>query len=168
MMSGSFVFYFHLLGFGLLTATIAGGWFLNVRFTAAQEPALRNSIAAMMRLLNLLFPVICLLLLATGIGSIFNLYHETPAVWYQQGWLVFKIVLFSMMLVNGTVFGPQMSRKRMRIIQNTAEIPATDDDQKRLKYFNRQMNWFFAVQSIVLLGILFFSAFGPSKHPGYF
>ncbi|HLE31915.1 MAG TPA: DUF2214 family protein [Bacteroidota bacterium] len=167
-MSGSFVFYFHLLGFGLLTAVIAGGWFLNIRFTAAQEPALRSFIATTMRSLNILSPIVGLLLLVTGIGNIFNLYHETPAVWYQQGWLVFKIVLFSTMLVNGSVFGPQISRKRMQIIQSANESPIMEEDQKNLKYLNRQMNWFYTVQVVLLLGIVFFSAFGPSKHPGYF
>lgn len=165
-MSGSFIFYVHLLGFGLLTTIVVGGWFLNIRFTSAEEPYLRDFIAGMMRSLSILSPVIGLLLLATGIGNIFNLYHETPVVWYQQGWLVFKIVLFSVMLVNGSIFGPQLSRKRTRILRS--ETPITEEDQKHLKYLNKQMNWFYAVQFILLLGIVFFSAFGPSKHPGYF
>lgn len=167
-MSGSFIFYFHLLGFGLITTVIVAGWFLNLRLTATQEPGLRISIGAMMKSLGLLSPVAGLLLLATGIGNIFNLYYGTQAVWYQQGWLVIKTILFGVMLVNGTVFGPQMTRKRMRIIQNLGGEPGTDEDQKNLKYLNKQINWFYTVQSVLLLGIIFFSAFGTSKHPGYF
>jgi hypothetical protein len=122
----------------------------------------------MMRTMLLLFTAASLLLLATGIGNIFNLYYGTRLLWYQQGWLVIKIILFGIMLVNGTVFGPLTNRRRMKIIRNTEEDTATEEAQKNLKYLNGQMNWFFAVQSVLLLGIVFFSAFGPSKHPGYF
>lgn len=167
-MSGSFIFYFHLLGFGLMTTSLAMGWFLNLRFSASQGPDVRESVESMMRTMLLLFTAASLLLLATGIGNIFNLYYGTRLLWYQQGWLVIKIILFGIMLVNGTVFGPLTNRRRMKIIRNTEEDTATEEAQKNLKYLNGQMNWFFAVQSVLLLGIVFFSAFGPSKHPGYF
>ncbi|HLA69452.1 MAG TPA: hypothetical protein VJN65_07095 [Bacteroidota bacterium] len=167
-MSGSFIFYFHLLGFGLITTAVVAGWFLNLRFTAAQDTDIRISVGSMMRTIAILSPLAAFLLLATGIGNILNLYYETPVVWYQQGWLVIKIVLFGVMLVNGTVFGPLMSRKRMHIVRNLAENTGTEEDEKNLKYLNKQMNWFFTVQSVLLLGIVFFSAFGTSKHPGYF
>lgn len=167
-MSGSFIFFFHLLGFGLMTTSIAIGWFLNFRFTASQGHDVRESVESMMRTTFVLFPIAALLLLATGIGNIFNLYYGTPLLWYQQGWLVIKIILFGVMLVNGTVFGPLTNRKRMKIIRNTAEDAATEAGQKNLKYLNKQMNWFFTVQTVLLLGIVFFSTFGLSKHPGYF
>jgi hypothetical protein len=167
-MSGSFVFYFHLLGFGFITTALVAGWYLHLRFTSSQSPEIRTATRTMMRALTILSAASGLLLLATGIGNIFNLYHETPILWYQQGWLVIKIILFGVMLVNGTVFGPQLSRKRMRLLQNHEGGTGTEEDQKNLKYVNRQLNWFYTVQSVLLLGIVFFSAFGTSKHPGYF
>ena len=165
-MSGSIIFYLHLLGFGLMAAVVAMGWFLNLRLTASQSQDVRISIESMMRTPLLLFPLAALLLLTTGIGNIFNLYYGTLTLWYQQGWLVIKIILFGVMLVNGTVFGPLVNSKRMRFVRKGSD--ATEEDEKNLSFLNKQMNWFYTVQSVLLLGIVFFSAFGPSKHPGYF
>jgi hypothetical protein len=79
-----------------------------------------------------------------------------------------KVVLFGVMLVNGMIFGPVMSKKRIKTVQEMIGNGVNDDTSKRLDALNSQMRWFYIVQSVLLLGILFFSAFGTSKHPGYF
>lgn len=167
-MSGSFIFFFHLLGFGLLAATVFAGWFLNSRFAGSEDSNDKIVIGKLMRSLGFMLPVAALVLLVTGIGNIFNLYFGTPRLWYQQTWLVIKIILFGVMLVNGTLFGPSLGKKRMQLIHTIAEESATEQDQQKLRYLNRQMTWFFVVQVVLLAGIVFFSAFGPLKHPGYF
>ena len=167
-MSGSFIFTFHLLGFGLICAVIVGGWLINLRLMKVQEPALKVFLGGFLRTFGLLLPLAAVILLVTGIGNIYNLYYETPTRWYQEGWLVVKIILFGVMLVNGTVFGPILGRRRFVLLKQSAEMPATEEGAKTLAYLNRQINWFYVVQTVLLLGIVFFSAFGTSKHPGYF
>ena len=167
-MSGSYIFYFHLVGFGLLSASIVGGWILNERFMSEKDLTLKTYVAGIMRTLWLLFLFAVVLSLITGIGSIFNLYYGTPQLWYQQGWLVIKIVLFGVLLVNGAVLGPLLTRRRSKLLTQWKNEAPSESDQKLFKELNKQVRWFFVVQMVLLFGILFFSAFGTSKHPGYF
>ncbi|MEX1140484.1 MAG: hypothetical protein WEB33_05380 [Bacteroidota bacterium] len=167
-MSGSFVFLLHLVGFSLVSALVIAGWILNSRFVNEKDLTLKLYVGGLSRVFSFISPLAALLLLVSGIGNIYNLYYGTTVAWYEQGWLVIKVVLFGVMLVNGLIFGPIMSKKRMKVVQEMTEVGANDDNTKILDSLNSQMRWFFLVQSVLLLGILFFSAFGTSKHPGYF
>jgi hypothetical protein len=167
-MSGSFVFLLHLVGFSLVSALVVAGWILNNRFTKEPDLSLKLYVGGIARIFSYLSPIAALLLLATGIGNIYNLYGGTSVSWYEEGWLVIKVILFGVMLVNGMLFGPLMTKKRITIVREIIERGANDEATKRLNELNGQMRWFFLVQTVLLLGILFFSAFGTLKHPGYF
>lgn len=167
-MSGSFVFLLHLIGFAFVSALVIAGWILNSRFINEKDLTLKLYVGGLPRIFSIISPLAALLLLASGIGNIYNLYFGTTVVWYEQSWLVMKVVLFGVMLVNGMIFGPSMSKKRLKTVQEMMENGANDENSKRLDVLNNQMRWFYIVQSVLLLGILFFSAFGTSKHPGYF
>ncbi|MEX2116734.1 MAG: hypothetical protein WEB37_07600 [Bacteroidota bacterium] len=167
-MSGSFVFLLHLVGFSLVSAMVVTGWILNNRFMNETDLSLKLYVGGISRVFVFLSPFTALLLLVSGIGNIYNLYYGTSVAWYEEGWLVIKVVLFGVMLVNGLIFGPIMSRKRMKVVQEMIEGGVNDSNTKQLNDLNTQMRWFSLVQSVLLLGILFFSAFGTSKHPGYF
>lgn len=167
-MSGSFIFTLHLLGFGLVSTLVIAGWILNLRFVSEKDPALKMYVGGIMRALSFLSPVAALVLLLTGIGNIYNLYYGTPIQWYEQGWLVIKIILFGVMVVNGLVFGPIISRKRIKALKLVVEAPGADEEAGKLNDLNKQMTWFYVVQSVLLLAIVFFSAFGTSKHPGFY
>ena len=167
-MSGSYIFLVHMFGFSLISAAVIAGWLLNVRFAAEKELTLKLYIGGLLRMIGLLSPLAALVLLISGIGNIYNLYHETPVHWYEQSWLVVKVILFGVMLVNGSVFGPEMSRKRMRLIQAMLDEGDNDEKRNQLADLNKQIHWFYLVQSVLLVGIVFFSVFGTLKHPGYF
>jgi len=167
-MSGSFVFLLHLIGFSLVSALVVSGWILNNRFIHETDLSLKLYIGGISRVFVFLSPIAALLLLVSGIGNIYNLYYGTSVAWYEQGWLVIKVVLFGVLLVNGMIFGPMMSRKRVKVVQEMVEIGVNEANTKQINDLNSQMRWFSLVQSVLLLGILFFSAFGTSKHPGYF
>jgi len=167
-MSGSYVFLLHLIGFSFVSALIIAGWILNARLIAEQDPALKLYLGRIMKGLGLLSPIAAAILLITGIGNIYNLYGDTGIEWYTQGWLVVKIILFGILMVNGMLFGPALSKKRMKIVQSTLEEGETEERSNTLAQLNAQIRWFYVVQAVLLLGVLFFSAFGTSKHPGYF
>lgn len=167
-MSGSYVFLLHLIGFSFVSALIIAGWILNGRLIAEQDPALKLYLGRIIKGLGLLSPIAAAILLITGIGNIYNLYGDTGIEWYTQGWLVVKIILFGILVVNGMLFGPALSKKRMKIVQSTLEEGETEERSNTLAQLNAQIRWFYVVQAVLLLGVLFFSAFGTSKHPGYF
>lgn len=167
-MSGSFVFLFHLIGFSVVSALVISGWILNSRFINEPDLHLKLYVGGIARIVSYLSPIAALLLLATGIGNIYNLYYGTSVAWYEEGWLVIKVILFGVMLVNGMLFGPLMNKKRITIVRAMIEGDVSDESTKQLNGLNNQMRWFSLVQTVLLLGILFFSAFGTSKHPGYF
>jgi len=167
-MSGSYIFLIHLLGFSLISAAVIAGWILNIRFSSEKELTLKLYVGGLMRPIGLLSPLAGLILLLSGIGNIYNLYYETPVYWYQQGWLVVKIILFGVMVVNGSLFGPAMTRKRLTIVKTILDEGETEERTKQVSELNRQIHWFFLVQTVLLIGIVIFSAFGTSKHPGYF
>lgn len=167
-MSGSYVFLLHLIGFSFVSALIIAGWILNGRLIAEQDPALKLYLGRIIKGLGLLSPIAAAILLITGIGNIYNLYGDTGIEWYTQGWLVVKIILFGILVVNGMLFGPALSKKRMKIVQSTLEEGETEERSNTLGQLNSQIRWFYVVQAVLLLGVLFFSAFGTSKHPGYF
>ncbi|MBI4418700.1 MAG: hypothetical protein HY563_07975 [Ignavibacteriales bacterium] len=121
-----------------------------------------------MRTVELLSPFAASVLLLTGIGNIYNHYYGTGVDWYNQGWLVIKIILFAVLVVNGMLFGPALSKRRIKTVQAMLQEGVTDDGSKTISHLNSQINWFYVVQAVLLLGVLFFSAFGTSKHPGYF
>ena len=167
-MSGSIVFLLHLIGFSLVSALVVTGWILNHRFIKEPDLSLKLYVGGIARTLAYLSPIAALLLLFTGIGNIYNLYYGTSGSWYEEGWLVIKVILFGVMLVNGMLFGPLMSTKRIKLVREMMEKGITDQATKQLSDLNSQLRWFSLVQTVLLLGIIFFSAFGTLKHPGYF
>lgn len=167
-MSGSYIFLLHLVGFSFVSALVIAGWVLNGRMIAEQDPTLKLYLGRTMKSMGLLSPIAAVILLITGIGNIYNLYGGTGIEWYTQGWLVVKIILFGILVVNGMFFGPALSRKRMKIVQSILEEGGTEERSSMLGQLNSQIKWFYVVQAVLLLGVLFFSAFGTSKHPGYF
>ena len=162
------MFLLHLLGFGLISGVTFAGWILNMRFTSESELQMKLAVGSMMRTVGMFSPVAALLLLLTGIGNIYNVFLGSGTSWYQESWLVVKIVLFGILLTNGTLFGPLIARKRNKIVRSLLEEDEAPPEDETLKNLNGQMWWFYIVQSVLILGILYFSVFGPSKHPGFF
>lgn len=165
-MSGSFSFFLHIVGVGLVFIVVVGGWALNWKLSAEKEVPLKLYVGGLLRSVGLLSPFVALLLLITGIGNMHNRYTGTELSWYSEGWLVAKIIFFAMFVVNGTVFGVILGRKRTHLLKNIVEQKAPTDADKTLKSLNRQITLFYAVQFVLLMIILLLSTFGSGKHPG--
>jgi uncharacterized membrane protein len=156
----------HLIGFGLLSASLISGFILDSKIRKETEPQLQLFTGRIAKTIGLLTPVAALLLLATGIANINNFLVGSTKSWYDEGWLVAKIVLFAVMLVNGTFYGPKLARSRMKLITEMAEGSARPSAEDVLRSCNRQITLYYLVQTLLILFILYLSVFGPGKHPG--
>jgi hypothetical protein len=167
-MSGSFNFFFHIIAVGLLFVIIVGGWLLHRKIVSEQNVNLKLYVSTSGRIIGLLSPFVTLLLLATGIGNIYNRYLGTELHWYSEGWLVAKIIFFAIATVNGAVFGAMLARKRIALLQSINQPNPPANAESMLKDFNRQFSWHYVVQFLLLAIIILLSTFGSGKHSGAF
>lgn len=161
-------FLLHLFGFGLLVASLVGGFVLDRAIRKEPDIRLKMFAGRISRILGLFSPFAALILLATGIANIHNMFGDSSRGWYEEGWLVAKIILYGIMLLNGTFYGPRLSRGRMRLLELLSKEPASSATSDPLKPYNRQITFFYAVQTLLLLLILVISVTGTGKHPGSF
>jgi uncharacterized membrane protein SirB2 len=167
-MSVSTSFFFHLLGFGLAVTTLVASYVLERKFRSEQDLNLKLYVGGLARTMGLLSPFAVLLLLITGIGNIFNRYAGTSTSWYQEGWLVAKIIFFVILTLNGMIYGPKISRSRTKLLKSLQENSAPAGAEKTLASLNHQLILFYLVQSVLLLIIVYLSLLGTGKHPGAF
>ncbi|HEX9828810.1 MAG TPA: hypothetical protein VGB10_01245, partial [Bacteroidota bacterium] len=78
------------------------------------------------------------------------------------------VILFAVMATNGLVTAPILAKKRMMLIKGLSDGSASAGTESTLKKMNTQVSLFLLVQVMLLLSILFLSAFGTGKHPGMF
>jgi hypothetical protein len=160
----SIAFILHLFGFGLLTTALIGGLLLEFRFRGEQEITQKIFILSLEKRFWLLFPFVCLLMLATGTGIMYNSFG--PSFTAVPGWLSAKIIFFAILLVNGAFLGPLLIRKRTKFLHTVEEGIFSEKIGPTIKTFNRNILSYYAVQILLLLIILFLSVFGTGKHPG--
>lgn len=87
-------------------------------------------------------------------------------MWYDEGWLVAKIILFAVMVFNGLFYGPALIRNRLKAVKAQAEQSAPPDAEVLIRSFNKQITLFYLVQTLLLLFIVFLSVAGSGKHAG--
>lgn len=167
-MAGSFSFFLHIIAVGLLFVIVVGGWLLHRKIVNEKDVHLKLYVSTSGRIIGLLSPFVTVLLLVTGIGNIYNRYLGSDLHWYNEGWLVAKIIFFAIALVNGAIFGAILARKRTVLLQSIDQQNASANAESLLRDFNRQFSWHYAVQFLLLLIIIFLSTFGDGKHPGAF
>jgi hypothetical protein len=165
-MVASIAFLLHLIGFGVLCASLLGGFILDRTLRGQTDYSLKRYTARIARTIGLLSPVAAILLLASGIGNIHNRYLASTLTWFGEGWLVAKIILFAVLVLNGVIYGPQLTRNRANLLKALAEQSAPPDAERLMRSYNTQITLFYLVQTLFLLLILFLSVFGPGKHPG--
>ena len=165
-MRGSINFFFHIIGVGLVFVTIVGGWIVEHRIQVEKDSRQKLFLIGLNRRFGLLTPFVAILLLLTGIVNIFNLYNGNIQIWYTQGWLIAKIILFSVLIINGAVFGPILIKRRKKFIEDhAANQPSLEMDSAN-KLLNRNITSFYLIQFIILLLIIYISILGVGKHPG--
>lgn len=163
-MTGLLVLLFHLLGFAALAGSTFAGWVLNTRFGSETEPEFKLAVGKAMRSVALLFPVAACVVLLTGIALIYVEYTARGVAWLGEAWLIVKVVLFGVLLTNGTILGPSIARKRLAIVRSVLDGEQELVDEEPMNHLNAQMRWYYAVQTILVIALLSFSLFGPA-HP---
>ncbi len=167
-MRASVNFIFHLLGFGILFTSLLGGFIVERKLRAQSDFSLKLYTASISRAIGLLSPLAALLLLITGIGNIQNRSFGTTESWYNEGWLVAKLILYAIMVLNGVIYGPRLTRSRLKLIRAQSEQNAPPNAAATIHSYNAQLTLFYIVQTILLFLILYLSVFGSGKHPGAF
>jgi uncharacterized membrane protein len=165
-MRGSINFLFHLIGFGLVFTALLGGWIIERRIRAEKDWNQKLYIGKISRRFGLLSPIASVVMLLTGIVNIFNLYNGNINLWYTEGWLIAKIILFAFLLINGAVFGPILIRRRTKLMQGITEKTAHEDAENTIKILCKSITTFYLVQFLLLIIILILSVAGGGKHPG--
>jgi uncharacterized membrane protein len=165
-MRSSISFLFHLIGFGLVFTSLFGGWLIERRIRAEQDWHQKLYVGKIGRRFGLLSSIASVVMLLTGIINIFNLYNGNINLWYDEGWLIAKIILFAFLLINGAVFGPIIIRRRTKLMQGIAEKTASDDAESNYKILSKNITTFYLVQFLLLIIILCLSVAGGGKHPG--
>jgi heme/copper-type cytochrome/quinol oxidase subunit 2 len=125
-------------------------------------------IGGLMRTFAMFTPIIAALLLLTGIGNIHNRLLDAPYSWYDEHWLVAKIILFVILAINGAVVGRKLAMGRMMLIKSIADKNPAADAEQRIAGYNRKISLLFLVQTILIIAILYLATFGSGKHPGEF
>jgi hypothetical protein len=167
-MNGSYIHIFHLIAFGLVSATLIPGIVLNRKLVAEKDLGIKMQIGGVMRIFGAFALYNVILLLITGIGNIYNRYSGTNIAWYSESWLVIKIILFAILAINGLFVAPKLMMGRMMIIKSIADKTASADAEQKLSSCDKKVSLFFLVQAVLLLAVLYLSVFGPGKHPGVF
>jgi len=167
-MSGSILFLIHLIGFGIVFTVILAGWILNRRFAREKDRQIQLYVGGLMRTIGLLSPVAAVILLISGIGNIFHRYPDAMSRWYTEGWLVAKLLVFVIFLINGTIYGPRLARRRMTAAKEIAAGNPPHDAEVNFAVLNNQVTLFYVVQFVLLMGIAALSVFGTAKHVGFF
>jgi hypothetical protein len=166
-MRGSINFLFHIIGFGLVFTALLGGWIIERRIRAEKDWNQKLYIGKINRRFGLLSPIASVIMLLTGIVNIFNFYNGDISLWYTEGWLMAKIIIFAFLLINGAVFGPILIRRRTKLIQGITEKAPLEDAEGTIKILSKSITTFYLVQFLLLIIILFLSVFGGGKHPGF-
>ena len=121
----SVVFVLHLLSVGILTTSLLAGFILDRKLRREPDLRLKLYVAGILRMIGLLSPLAAILLLLTGIANIHNRFLGSTSAWYAEGWLVAKIIVYVMMVLNGMFYGPSLIRSRLKIIRSQAEQTAS-------------------------------------------
>jgi putative copper export protein len=165
-MNGSINFFFHLIGFGILFTALLGGWIVERRIRSEKAWIQKLFMGKISRRFGLLSPIASLIMLLTGIVNIFIMYGSSSNLWYTEGWLIAKIILFAFLLVNGALFGPLLIRRRTKLMQSISEKTAPEDAEATIRIMNKSISTFYLVQFLLLIIIVYLSIAGAGKHPG--
>jgi hypothetical protein len=165
-LTGSLSDFLHIIAVGFIFALIVGGWTFNRRIVKEKDINLQLYVSRWAGNMTLLWPIVVLLLLITGIGNIYNDYLASNIIWYSEGWLVAKLISFVILVVNGLAFGGLLGRKRTALLQSISEQQAPENADSMLKNFNRQFAWHYLVQFLLVAVIIFLSIFGSGRHSG--
>src|ERR1041385_2816677 len=164
-MNGSYIFLLHLVGFGLFSAMLVSSIVLERKLRL--EPDWGRKIYLINLLPSRFLGILALaLLLLTGAGNIYNRYLSSPEPWHSETWLMAKMILFFVLILNGAITGRILLTRRLRLIKYMSENKAVPNAEESIKSYNKGIMIFYLIQIAILIAILYLAVFGGSKHPG--
>jgi uncharacterized membrane protein SirB2 len=152
----SIVFFFHLIGFGMIATLLFAGPILERKFQKAETLEAKLAIHRAMKSVGLLSPLAVLLLIATGIG---NMYF-TGLGPFKAGWLTAKLIFVAIVIVNGGMTGGRALR-RGKLLHRLARGEIVPNALPEMQRYNKQQTTFYFTQIILVLVILALSVFKP-------
>jgi len=167
-MNGSYVHMLHLIGFALVVTAIVTSFVLDRKLRAEPDWGKKLQIGMIMRTFGMFTPWVVALLLLTGIGNMINRYTGAPYPWYDETWIVIKLCLFVIIAFNALFLVKKVGMKRAMVIKSIADKSGGASAEKEYQRLNRSVSILMAVQSALLLAILYLAVFGPGRHPGMF
>jgi hypothetical protein len=148
-------FLFHLLGMGLIFASLFGGLVIHFRFLGSRDWKSRSVILPVARVIGLFSPAGTVILLLSGIGNIVAL-SLSP----MPFWLHLKLSLFAVLVVLG-VWGAVLARKRAGLVIALAggnPAPGAEEKLRSAEAFGSSV---FIVQGLLFLAVIAISVFKP-------
>lgn len=158
----------HLLGFCLLSTALAGGWMMERVIRKEPDWIQKKLSLTIARKFWQLSPISFFVIFVTGVGNVIQIYGTSFISVYSMGWITAKIIFFACMMVNGTVLGPILFRKRTKLIYALFEQTAPSDAEATIKVYNNNLTTYYLVQTLLLLLIVFISVFGSGVHHDMF
>ncbi len=154
--------FIHMVAVFLLGGIMVGTLMIEKHLRLTADWPSRARLGMLGRNLGMLSPIASGLLLMSGIGNMVTFgYTMSQAYGPAATWLGVKITLFLIAVVNGTVTSIRMGKKRMAIGATVRGGGSSEQGEAALKATFGTMNVFFAVQFLLVIGILFLVVFKP-------
>lgn len=167
-MNGSFSFVLHLIVFGMVAGTLLSNFILDRKLRAEKDWGRRLYIGGLMRTFGALAPYNVILLILTGLANMYNRYLGAPYPWYEEQWLVIKLVCFVVLVFNAMFIVPKIGMKCGMLIKSVVDKSAPANSDAQFAAYNRKVSIIFMVQTTLLLAIVILLSLGTGKHPGQF
>jgi|WetSurMetagenome_2_1015567.scaffolds.fasta_scaffold96859_1 hypothetical protein len=148
-------FLFHILGIGLIFASLLGGLVIHFRFRGTRDWKSRAVILPVARIIGLFSPAGTALLLLSGIGNIVAL-SLSP----MPFWMHLKLGIFVVLVVLG-VWGAVLARKRAGLVMSLSTGNPSPDAEAKLRSAEAFGSSVFIVQGFLFLAVIAISVIKP-------
>jgi uncharacterized membrane protein len=146
----------HFFGFGLFVTLMISGVILERKYRKAPDVQTKAAMLGVMRSFGLLSPVGVLIMIVTGIVNM----YELGIGLFDYGWLTAKIIFFAIAATNGVIGGIRGKRRGMLVMQ-MAKGKNPPDAERQIAGYDAQQRWFFVVNGILLVLIVYLSVSRP-------
>jgi hypothetical protein len=147
---------FHIIGVGLLFASLLGGLAIHLTFRGSREWAARSAILRPAKMIGLFSPVGVAVLLISGVGNIMALSLTNP----MPFWLHLKLGLVLVLFALG-VWGAILAKKRAGLIVSLASGNAAPGAEPGLRSLESLISSVYLVQGMLTLAVVAVSVIKP-------
>jgi hypothetical protein len=147
---------FHIIGVGMIFASLIGGIVLHRRVRGTRDWGQRVILLPVMRSMGLFSPAGVIVLLLSGIGNITALSLVNP----MPGWLHLKLTLFFVLLVLG-IWGAVLSRRRASLTTLLSGGSGSSELETKLTSVESVLSALYFAQGLLVLAIIAISVIKP-------